>query len=109
MKREIKFRGKRVGGEGWLYGDLNHIDGKVYIFDRSDNAPTNSPDWFEVSAETVGQYIGVKGKEDRDLYEDDIVSAWSQGFNGKFVIKMRLSGSSTWLLYPAWQNREYSL
>ncbi len=60
-----KFRGKRKNGAEWIYGDLNHIDGKVYIFDRSDNAPLNSPDWFEVDPKSVGMSTGLnatKGK-----------------------------------------------
>lgn len=71
--REIKFRGKRKGGNEWLIGDLNHIDGKTYIFDRSQNAPLNSSDWFEVDPKTVGQYTGLKDKLSQELFDGDMV------------------------------------
>ena len=58
--REILFRGKKQNGE-WLYGDLVHYDDKILIF--SENAQ-NSPDYYEVKPETVGQLLYTdKGKK----------------------------------------------
>lgn len=51
--KEIKFKGKRKHGEEILTGDLNHINGVVYIFPRGTDTPLNSPDWFEVDDDSV--------------------------------------------------------
>lgn len=44
----------------------------------------------------------VNGKE---IFEGDIVIAWSQGVKGTFEIKRRIDG--LWLLYPAWKDGQF--
>ena len=68
---EILFRGQKENGE-WLYGDLVHYGDKILIF--SENAQ-NSPDYYEVKPETVGQFTGredayINGTE---VYDGDII------------------------------------
>jgi len=74
--RKYLFRGKRKEGNEWLYGDLNQIEGKVYIFERGVAADLHSPDWFEVIPESVGQFTGqfgrVLGRENSPIFEGDI-------------------------------------
>jgi len=58
--REIKFRGKRIDNEKWVYGYYAVKEGYHYIFDRFD--------FIKIYPNTKGQYIGLK-----DIFEDDIV------------------------------------
>lgn len=90
MQREIKFRGKRKGEGGeWLVGDLNHIEGGVYIFPRTEDTPLNSPDWFEVIPESIGQFTGrVDGGI--EIYENDWCEAKFRTKEGVQVIQGKI-------------------
>jgi len=84
--REIKFRGKSLRTGKWVYGSLvRYGDGRVEIYTLINPRDENSlRAWLEeVDSATVGQFTGLRDKNDREIYEGDIVT-WDDRSNGKY-------------------------
>lgn len=94
--REILFRGKSKSTGEWVYsmtianGTIKRKYGNIY-FEVSEDK------WVQVDPKTVGQYIGVKDKADKKIFEGDILNGFS--FNVPFYV-VSFHNGMFYLVYP---------
>lgn len=75
MKREIKFKAKRLDGKGWVEGSLirstTGIKERAYIVDNFSSMSDYSV--ISVDPSTVCQFTGLKDCKGKEIFEHDLI------------------------------------
>lgn len=73
MENRYLFRGKRIDNGEWVVGHFYEFMGKSYIFEP----PFTSKDLtYEVDPSTICQCTGLKDKNGKLIWENDVVAYW---------------------------------
>ncbi len=83
MENRFLFRGKRKDNAEWEIGSFVALpDGKFEIANKCEDPPDSDPMWgkcvitHEIDPSTICQCTGLKDKNGKLIWENDIVSYW---------------------------------
>jgi len=95
MKREIKFRGKRLDNKEWVFGGFHKpFEDVTQIIEK---AKSNASQMTLVYDYTLGQFTGLKDKNGVEIYEGDILKI-HENKNGFFEVVFINAYVGGWIL-----------
>ena len=106
--REILFRAKRIDNGEWVEGQYAFIlNPLTESGEPIKHLICNGTNIFndEIDPETLCQYTGLKDKNGKRIWENDIVGAWSEGKHTIGRVKRRVDG--LYIIYPSYQKQEF--
>lgn len=83
-----------INFETKVFGVYIEMDGKGYHKLRMSD--------FEIM-----WYTGLQDRNEKDIYEGDIVEAWSCGHKHTGQIEWRQEGNPCYIIYPAWRDGKF--
>lgn len=87
MERTIKFRGKPLDNNKWHYGhysDFNHNPHGLPKMSYWITIPVGG-NTFQANPVTIGQFTEFYDKNEKEIYEDDILKVYME--NGKYELR----------------------
>lgn len=91
----IKFKGKRLDGKGWVCGYFYEENGNIYIIEnRQKESMLNRNITYQVDPSTVCQFTGLTDCKGKELYEHDVIKnypfipseiVWSEELSGYYL------------------------
>ena len=125
--RKILFRGKRKDNSEWTYGYYGEFHNRpilnepnsCQIFEPSENAvglygSMIGGIWHIVDRETVGQYTGLTDKNNKKIFEGDIVKLTDKNNDYEWIAVVEFGNPNSyytwgWQLNPITKNVECNL
>lgn len=94
MKRNIKFKAKRLDNGEWVKGDLVHSTSYVGI-SYSSNEFSDVPIVHRVDPSTVCQFTGLRDKNGKEIWEGDYLTPLNDSEAMKVIFKEGSFGFDT--------------